>query len=121
MAGSKRNTITIQYMLEVPNLQFVETRYYFDGQWRIGSRLREKDDELLDVGKVYTNSIINNKITCLDNFDLSTFQVEVFLMDSTSSNTYAHSNLLSIPVEYGKSYTVIIGGDPETGLNLRLK
>ena len=62
MAGSKRNTITIQYMLEVPNLQFVETRYYFDGQWRIGSRLREKDDELLDVGKVYTNSIINNKM-----------------------------------------------------------
>ena len=62
MAGCKRNTITIQYMLEVPNLQFVETRYYFDGQWRIGSRLREKDDELLDVGKVYTDSIINNKI-----------------------------------------------------------
>ena len=121
MAGSKRNTITIQYMLEVPNLQFVETRYYFDGQWRIGSRLREKDDELLDVGKVYTDSITNNKKTCLDNFDLSTFQVEVFLMDSTSRNTYAHSNLLSIPVEYGKSYTVIIGGDPETGLNLRLK
>ena len=59
MAGCKRNTITIQYMLEVPNLQFVETRYYFDGQWRIGSRLREKDDELLDVGKVYTDSIIN--------------------------------------------------------------
>ena len=58
-------------MLEVPNLQFVETRYYFDGQWRIGSRLREKDDELLEVGKVYANSIINNKITCLDNFDLS--------------------------------------------------
>ena len=121
MAGCKRNTITIQYMLEVPNLQCVETRYYFDGQWRIGSRLREKDDELLDVGKVYTDSIINNKITCLDNFDLSTFQVEVFLIDSTSSNTYAHSDLLSIPVEYGKSYTVIIGGDPETGLNLRLK
>ena len=29
IAGCKRNTITIQYMLEVPNLQFVETRYYF--------------------------------------------------------------------------------------------
>lgn len=83
--------------------------------------MREKDDELLDVGKVYTDSITNNKKTCLDNFDLSTFQVEVFLMDSTSRNTYAHSDLLLIPVEYGKSYTVIIGGDPETGLNLRLK
>ena len=25
------------------------------------------------------------------------------------------ASCLSIPVEYGKSYTVIIGGDPETG------
>ena len=76
---------------------------------------------MVKIPPLNVQTLINNKITCLDNFDLSTFQVEVFLIDSTSSNTYAHSDLLSIPVEYGKSYTVIIGGDPETGLNLRLK
>ncbi len=119
LSGCKNEGFTIQFQIEVPNLQFIETRSYFDGEVYAQSRLREDGDALLEVGNLYEERFENSQKTPLDSFGLSSFQIQVYLLDH-DMNEYAGSEPLSISVEYGKVYTVTVGGDPESGLTLKL-
>lgn len=119
LSGCKSDGFTIQFQVEVPNLQFIETRSYFNGEVYTQSRLRESNDALLEVGNLYEERFGNSQKTPLDSFDLSSFQIQVYLLDQ-DMHEYASSEPLSISVEYGKVYTVTVGVDPENKLTLKL-
>lgn len=119
LSGCKSEGFTIRFQVDVPNLQYIETRSYFNGEVYAQSRLREEDDTLLEVGNFYEERFENSQKTPLDSFDLSSFQIQVYLLDQ-DMNEYASSEPLSISVEYGKVYTVTVGGDSENGLTIKL-
>lgn len=119
-----KENFKIIYKVKVPNLKEIWINESFDGE-PYGATTINDQDGVISTDKEYSMIYSNDPISHLDRYDISTFEIQAELFDYADENGLYHyrasSNILNIPAEYGKKYTVIVEGDPNTNLQIRLE